>query len=262
MTETHLQPLIRKLETIVDLSDTERVSIGALPHYVRNLKAGQDIVREFDRPSHCCVILDGFAVRYKSVDGGKRQILSFHISGDMPDLHSLQLDVMDHSLATIVASRVAFIPHQAARNLMHTNPRIADAFWREALIDSSIFREWMLNIGQRPALARLAHVLCELYTRMDVLGLVFGKAFALPVTQQDLGDAMGISTVHVNRMMMELRDAGLVRTPRGAVVIENWDGLKKAGQFDPTYLHIRQLLSRAEPKAEARAPVSGADQAV
>jgi CRP-like cAMP-binding protein len=237
---TPLQPLIRKLETIFRLTASERQAICDLPHHVRDLKAGQDIVREFDSPSHCAVILEGFAVRYKTADEGKRQILSFHIVGDMPDLQSLHLKVMDHSLATLVASKVAFIPHEAARGLMHRNPRIADAFWREALIDGSIFREWVLNVGQRPALARLAHVLCELYTRMDVLGLTSDKAFALPLTQQDLGDATGISTVHVNRMMTELRDLGLVKTPRGAVIIEDWEGLKATGQFDPTYLHIER----------------------
>jgi CRP-like cAMP-binding protein len=143
----------------------------------------------------------------------------------------------------LVASKIAFIPHDAVRALMHKHPRIAEAFWRESLIDASIFREWVVNIGQRPAVARLAHVLCELYTRMDVLGLVPDEDFALPLTQQDLGDATGISTVHVNRMMMELREAGLVRTPRGSVVIRDWKGLREIGQFDPAYLHLRAQLS-------------------
>jgi CRP-like cAMP-binding protein len=233
-----LQPLIRKLETIMSLSAMEREDINRMPHSVRDLKPGQDIAREFDRPSQCCLILDGVAVRYKSSDDGKRQILSFHIAGDLPDIHILKLDIMDFSLSTLVQSKVAFIPHDAARSLLSKHSRIADALWREALIEGAILREWILNIGRRPAVARLANVLCELYTRMDVLKLETGNAIVLPVTQQDLGDAMGISTVHVNRMMTELRDSGLVRTPRGAVIIEDWEGLKSIGQFDPAYLHI------------------------
>jgi CRP-like cAMP-binding protein len=237
-------PLVRKLKSIFDVTDAEEKAILDLPVVFRELKAGQDIVRERDRPSQCCVILEGFAVRYKLVDEGKRQIVSFHIAGDVPDLQSLHIEVMDHNLATLVPSRVAFIQHEDLRQLMARNQRIADAFWREALIDAAIFREWVVNIGRRSAIARLAHLLCELFTRSEALGLTSGAAFALPLTQQDLGDAMGLSTVHVNRMMMELREAGLITTPRGAVIIEHWEKLAVIGQFDPAYLHIREKVSQ------------------
>ena len=245
MTAHILHPLVRKLQTVFDLSEKEKEAVLTLPFLVRELKAGQDIVREQDRPSQCCVILDGFAFRYKIFDEGRRQILSFHIPGDIPDLQSLHLEVMDHSLATLVPTRVAFIPHHALQALLHAEPKIAGAFWREALIDASIFREWVGNIGRRPALARLAHVLCEIFTRIRALGLSDDHSFPLPVTQEELADAMGLSTVHVNRMMMELRAGGLIRTPRRAVIIENWEGLKEVGQFDPGYLHIRRSVLSA-----------------
>jgi CRP-like cAMP-binding protein len=149
-----LDPLVRKLESIAPLSDEERQAIVGLPMMVRNLKADQDIVRDQDRPSQCCLILEGFACRYKVIEGGKRQIFSFHIPGDIPDLQSLHLDIMDHSLGTIVASKVAFIPHEMVRAFIRAHPRIGDVFWRDTLIDAAIFREWMAGLGRREAYAR------------------------------------------------------------------------------------------------------------
>ncbi|MFL5120953.1 MAG: Crp/Fnr family transcriptional regulator, partial [Microvirga sp.] len=146
-----LHPLVRKLESIAPLSDEERHAIVALPMMVRHLKADQDIVRDQDRPSQCCLILDGFACRYKVIEGGKRQIFSFHIPGDIPDLQSLHLDIMDHSLGTIVASKVAFFPHETVRAFIRAHPRIGDVVWRDTLIDAAIFREWMAGLGRREA---------------------------------------------------------------------------------------------------------------
>src|SRR5215217_545046 len=148
-----LHPLIRKLESIAPVSDDERAAIAALPITVRELKADADIVRDQDQPSQCCAILEGFACRYKVLPGGKRQIMSFHIPGDIPDLQSLHLEVMDHSLATIVASKVAFIPHDAVRFFLRAHPRIADVFWRDTLIDAAMFRERVVNVGRRDAYA-------------------------------------------------------------------------------------------------------------
>ena len=139
--ETPLTPLIRRLESIAPVSDDERRAITALPIMVRELKADADIVRDHDRPSQCCAILEGFACRYKILPGGRRQIMSFHIPGDIPDLQSLHLEIMDHSLATVVPTKVAFIPHEAVRTFLRAQPRIADVFWRETLIDAAVFRD-------------------------------------------------------------------------------------------------------------------------
>jgi CRP-like cAMP-binding protein len=143
-------PLIRKLESIVDLSPEEREALAHLPMIVRDLKAGQDIVREGDRPSQCCNIIEGFAFRYKIMDGGKRQIFAFHTPGDAPDLQSIHLSVMDHSLATLTRCKVAFIPHDAVRALIRAQPRIGDILWRDTLIDAAIFREWMSGWAAGP----------------------------------------------------------------------------------------------------------------
>jgi CRP-like cAMP-binding protein len=167
--------------------------------------------------------------------------MSFHIPGDIPDLQSLHLEVMDHSLATVVASKVAFIPHEVVRAFLRAHPRIADVFWRDTLIDAAVFREWVVNVGRRDAYARISHVLCEVYVRLRAVGLVNGQSFEMPITQAELGDATGMSTVHVNRTLQELRGHGLISTPKnGRVVIEDWDRLQEAGEFDPTYLHIRK----------------------
>src|SRR3954471_23435235 len=168
---SHLDPLIRRLESVAPVSDEERQAIAALPITVRDLRADQDILRDQDRPSQCCAILEGFACRYKLLPGGRRQIVSFHIPGDIPDLQSLHLEVMDHSLATVVASKVAFIPHEEVRSFLRAHPRIADVFWRDTLIDAAVFREWVVNVGRREAYGRISHLLCEVYVRLKAVGL-------------------------------------------------------------------------------------------
>jgi CRP-like cAMP-binding protein len=222
-------PLIRKLESIAVLSDEERQAILCLPLRVSTLGADQDIVREGDRASECCVIIDGFACRYKLLHDGRRQIMSFHISGDIPDLQSLHLNVMDHSLGTLTPSTVGSVPHESVRELIKQCPVIGDLFWRDTMIDSAVFREWMVGMGRRSAYARIAHLLCEILIRLKAVGLESDHACELPVTQNELGDALGLSTVHVNRTLQELRGDGLI-TLRGTLLkIENWEGLKKAG---------------------------------
>jgi CRP-like cAMP-binding protein len=200
---------------------------------------GPRIVRDQDRPSQCCLVIEGLACRYKVLPGGKRQIFSFHIPGDIPDLQSLHLDVMDHNLGTLVPCRIGFIPHETARQFIRAHPRIGDIFWRDTLIDAGVFREWITNIARRDSYQRVAHLLCELYVRLRAAGLANGRTYAMPITQAELADATGMSTVHVNRSLQKLRGDGLIRSGKRSVTIEDWDGLQAAGEFDPTYLHLR-----------------------
>jgi CRP-like cAMP-binding protein len=243
MTEpTELHPghdmLLRKLRSISPLSADEQQCLLTLPLSVKSVGPDQDIVLDGDRPSECCLVVEGFTCRYKVTHEGKRQIFSFHIPGDIPDLQSLHLKVMDHSLMTMTPCKLAFIPHQSLAELMRRCPRIADVMWRDTLIDAAIFREWMMGIGRRSAYTRIAHVLCEVLVKMRAVGLANGHACELPVTQAELGDALGLSTVHVNRSLQELRRHGLIELRGGSLSVLNWDGLKKAGEFDPTYLHL------------------------
>ncbi len=230
--------LIRKLESIAELSAEEKSAVRSLPLVLKNLPGDTDIVRDGDRPSECCLIVEGFACRYKITPAGKRQIMSFHIPGDIPDLQSLHLRVMDHSVGTLTPCRLAFIPHESLRDLMRRHPRIADAFWRDTLIDAAVFREWMVGIGRRSAYQRIAHLLCEMLVRCRAVGLTEDHAYELPVTQEELGDALGISAVHVNRVLQDLRQDGLIVLRGRYVSTPDWEGLKVAGEFDPTYLHL------------------------
>ena len=237
--------LIRKLLSISTLTAEETQRILELPLSVKEVGPDQDIVREGDRPSECCLLIDGFTCRYKLTEEGKRQIFSFHTAGDIPDLQSLHLRVMDHSMKTLTPCRVAFIPHDSLMDLGRSCPRIADVLWRDTLIDAAIFREWMLGIGRRSAYTRIAHLLCEIFVRLRAVGLTNGYECDFPITQTEIADALGLSTVHVNRSVQEMRGAGLIELRRGALAILDWDGLTKAGEFDPAYLHIARELSTA-----------------
>lgn len=232
--------LIRKLKSIAPLLDTDRRAIESLPVRIHNLDARQDIVRDGDKPSHCCLIIDGWACRYKLLSQGKRQILSFHIPGDIPDLQSLHVPTMDHSLGTLTKATVAFIPHDSLRELTVRHPGIAAIFWRDTLIDAGIFREWLVSMGRRSAFEHVAHLFCELYLKLQAVGLAGNYRCPLPVTQADLADALGLTTVHVNRVIQEMRGKTLLTLRNRTLAIEAWDELLRISEFDPTYLHLER----------------------
>src|ERR1041385_8496636 len=153
----HLEAMIRKLRNSTNLEDDDIQSIRTLPIHIKELSADTSIVKERDLPTQCCLMIQGYGARSKTTDQGKRQILSVHIPGDIPDLQSLHLHVMDHDFATLGACKVGFIPHEAIRSLTRSHPRVADALWRETLVDAAIFREWIVNLGRRNAAQRMAH---------------------------------------------------------------------------------------------------------
>jgi CRP-like cAMP-binding protein len=231
--------LIAQLDLIAELSREDRAALEALPIRTRTVPERRDVIREGARPTDCCLVVDGMLCRYKMLSNGRRQMLSIHFSGDLPDLQSLNLGVMDHSLATITQSRIAFIPHDSVRKLLKARPGVADAFMKHLLVDAAIYREWIANIGRRTALERIAHVICECFTRLSALGLARPATFELPMTQSELGDATGLSNVHVNRTMKELRRLGLIETTAKVHAILDWDQLREAAGFEPSYLHLR-----------------------
>ncbi|KAB1069876.1 Crp/Fnr family transcriptional regulator [Methylobacterium planeticum] len=235
-----LNMLVRRLDSIATLSDAERQAIESLPARTRVLKPGQDIVRDGDQPSQCCLLLSGWACRYKVVGEGKRQILSFHIPGDIPDLQSLHLHTMDHSLGTLTEATVAFIPHESLRELTVRSPGVGAVLWRETLVDAATFREWMTGMGRRSAYERIAHLFCELYLKLEAVELAGEHRCPWPLTQVDLGDATGLSNVHVNRTLQEMRGQGLITLRGCTLVIQAWDELIRASEFDPTYLHLEK----------------------
>ena len=228
-----------------DLSENERQALQNMPMRVMNLKADQDIVRQGDRPSRCALLLSGFSCTYKVTRQGKRQIVAFNIPGDLADLQSLHLTVLDTSISTLTPCQVGFITHDDLRDLCASHLRIAAALWRGTLIDASIFREWMMNVGQREGPSRMAHVICELLVRLRAVGLVEDHACDLPITQTEFADALGFTTVHVNRVLQQLRTDGLIELKGERLFVPDWKRLKEAGEFDPAYLHLEEERSAA-----------------
>jgi CRP-like cAMP-binding protein len=182
--------------------------------------------------------LNGAAYLPAALASHKRQIFAFHTPGDIPDVLSLQLKTLDHSLGTITPCTVGFIQHEHLRELFQQQPRLTDVFWRETLIDAAIFREWMLGIGRRDAKTRVAHLLCEMFTRLKAVGLEKNNTVPLSLTQNQVGDALGLSTVHVNRTLQALRGDSLLVWEGRALTVLDWGRLAEAGEFDKGYLHL------------------------
>lgn len=235
-------PLLRKLESLGRLYPEERQSIEAMPLTGKRLKTGDIIAREGDEPSHCCVLLEGFLHRYSILRGGQQQTLSLHIPGDIPDLQGLHLQIMDHTLASIGPSKIALIAHGDMLNVLRKAPRLVALFWRESLIDAANARTWVKVLGGHEALGKFAHLLCEIYVRMDVVGLTENNSCTFPLTQEQLGEALGVTSVHVNRTLMKLRAEGLADLRKGKLSILNWDRLREVADFDPAYLNLRESL--------------------
>lgn len=233
-----LAPLLRKLIALGPVMQGEAAAVEALPLTFREYRPGQEIVRERDRPNQACILLSGLCCRFKIVGDGARQINSFHIPGDMPDLQSLLLHQMDHGLLTLTRVKVALVPHPTLLQLIAGHPRLGLLFWRDTLIDGSIFREWMCSIGRRSARVRVAHLICELFLRYRNVGLVEDRSMPFHLTQTQIGDALGLSVVHVNRVVKSLRRDGLISLASRRLTIGDWAALVDIGDFDDAYLHL------------------------
>ena len=233
--------LVRRLESTTVLEDAERQLLMDLPMIPRDYAEGQDIVSGGDRPSHCGVVLTGFVCRYALLPDGRRQIVAFHPPGDVPDLQSLNLQIMDHSIGAMMQTTVAFIAHEHIHRALDASPRLTHAFWRETLIDAATFRAWMIGLGRRSAHERIAHLICEMLVRFEAVGLAEGGTFQMPVTQNDIADALGLSNVHVNRVLQDLRRDELISWQRPVITVLQREALENLAMFDPSYLHMRRL---------------------
>jgi CRP-like cAMP-binding protein len=236
-----LNPLIRKLEQFVRLSATDRAILArAASERVRNFPARVDIVREGDRPKDVHLILSGWACRYKQLEDGRRQIVSLFLPGDICDLNVFILREMDHSIGTITAVKIADLSREFFDEIGTTYPRITVALWWETLVNASIQREWTMNLGQRTALERIAHLLCELVFRLRLVGLADDDRFEFPLTQADLAEATGLSKVHVNRTLQELRADSLIVLKGKMLIVPDLARLMDTGLFNPHYLHMER----------------------
>lgn len=200
--------------------------------------AGQDLVRPHDRPSHSTLLLSGFCGRYTTLSDGRRQFTEINVMGDFVDLHSFLMQPMDHGVLTLTACQVSHVAHAALRRITERHPHLTRLLWLDTLIDAAIHRQWLVGVGRRSGLGRFAHLLCELDMRLEVVGQAKNHTFQLPLTQPELGDAMGLSAVHVNRLLGELRREGLVEWQGARVQILNWGRLVRLAEFDPDYLRL------------------------
>jgi CRP-like cAMP-binding protein len=236
-----LEPLARKLGYWAELDAADRQAILDLPCRTKRLERHGYIVREREKVTQSCVLLSGYAIRHKIVVGGARQILAVHMKGDLVDLQNSFLRVADHSVQVLTESEAAFIPADAVKTLAFERPRVGMAMWLDSLVDGSIFREWIANVGRRDAHTRIAHLLCEFSLRLKVAGLGEATEYELPMTQEQIAGCTGLTSVHVNRTLKTLEAERLIeRRSSRTVTIGDWRKLAEAGDFDSTYLHLHE----------------------
>lgn len=233
-----LTSLVRRLQLHSSLTGAEEAAVLALPTTLRTLEPGQYVVREGDRPTQCCVVVSGFAIRHKVGNDGARQIVNIHMAGDLADLQNSLLDTADHNVQALSRMVGAFIPREAIVDLAFAHSTVGKALWVETLIEGSIAREWIMNVGRRMAGPRIAHILCEFAFRLDAIGMGRTCNYELPMTQEQLADAVGLTPVHVNRTLKSLTAAGLITMSRRCVGIRDLAELAAFGDFRSTYLHL------------------------
>ncbi len=235
-----IERVLRRLETRGPLGDDERAAVRSLPFVHRTLEPAAYIVREGEPPEMCALLLRGFAYRHKLTGDGQRQIMSVHMSGEFLDLQNSFLEVADHNVQTLTRCDVAAVPVSALRRLADAHPRVGRAMWIETLIDSAIFREWIVNVGRRDSLTRIAHLLCEISLRLEAAGLASDLRYEMPMTQEQVADCTGLTPVHVNRVLKELGRLGVIDREKRLVSIVDWDRLQHIGDFNTRYLHLEE----------------------
>ena len=237
-------PFVRKLRHFRGVTNEEESVLAGAISCVREAPANHDLVFEGDHPSECLLVLEGFACRYTLLGNGRRQIISFEVAGDLCDFHSFFLGEADYSISTLTPCRLGLIPHSALQAIIQDHQSLAQVLWRDTLAKAAILQVWLTNVGQRTAYERIAHLFCEMLLRLEAVGLAEDGSFALPITQQELGDALGLSNVHVNRTLRELRANGLIVLRGGSMTVLDREALEQAAGFDPAYLHFG---GRSEP---------------
>ncbi|GGE82600.1 Crp/Fnr family transcriptional regulator [Sphingomonas prati] len=230
---------IQKLKGFGPLADEDIVALENVTKSARKVAARTDLIREGDRPGPLFVVLDGWAQRYKILPNGTRQIVAFLLPGDACDLHVGTLAEMDHSIQTVKAARIATIANGVLDDLMDRHRNIRRAMYRAQLTDEGTLRAWIVSMGRRTSIERVAHLMCELYLRASRIGLIDGEGFELPLSQIMLADALGMTPVHINRVLKDLRSRAAMEIRRGTMVIQDPVMLAQIAGFDENYLHRR-----------------------
>lgn len=231
--------LIKKLLNYEDLPPADVAALEGACLGTVEVAADRKIIEEGDRPNDVLVVLDGWSIRYKILKDGSRQILAFLMPGDVCDMCASVVEEMDHSIATLTPVTLARIPRRKMEDLLVERPVLTRAFLWAQMVDEAILRAWLVSLGRRDALERVAHLFCELWARAKNVGLSLDHSIELPVTQTELSDALGLTAVHVNRMLQRLREDGLIDLNRGILKITDIEALGAAAGFDANYLHRR-----------------------
>ncbi|ACB81989.1 transcriptional regulator, Crp/Fnr family [Methylorubrum populi BJ001] len=235
-------PVLRKLQGFGRLEEADTAALALVEAGTRLVPAGTDLIREGDRPEGMIAVTEGFACRYKLRENGARQIMAYLVPGDVCDLDNGALNRMDHTVGTLSTCRVARIMPETARELRQ-HPALARGLRKAALIDEATLREWLMNIGRRSAVERLAHLFCELLVRLRAVGLTSGNSYELPITQLDLADTTGMTSVHVNRSLGELKREGLIERKSKRLTLCDPARLAEVAEFRPDYLHREEPFS-------------------
>lgn len=236
-----ITPLFNKLSYYMTLSQDEKQLLETAGNRSILVEKGDVIINEGERPEHVYLIEKGWACRYKLLENGDNHIMAFLIPGDLCDVHITILEKMDHSIRALTPVTMRKFPADEIRNIMENYPRLARALFWSTLVDEAVLREWLVNIGTRSAEARLAHVFCEMLIRSRIAGSAEGDEMEFPLTQAELSESMGLTQVHINRVLQKLRHEGLVKLEKKRLTILDWDRLKQFSQFDPVYLHCQNV---------------------
>lgn len=236
-----LDVMMRRLKRRFSLSSQAMDALNDLSFKVRGFTPNQHILREGETATQCSYVVSGFVYRHKVLGNGARQIVAVHMMGDFIDLQHIMLDRADHNIQALTPATLVQFPADQLLRLCFDFDDIGRALWLETLIEAAIFREWVANVGRRDARARTAHLLCELAIRREAAGLGPRGNYELPMSQEQIGDALGLTSVHVNRTLKLLESEGLIARTKRAVVVADWDGLRRAGDFNPHYLHLRDM---------------------
>lgn len=231
---------IMKLRVRDQISAEEEAIIRGAVQEVINFPAKKVVVHAHKRMNHSTILLSGIACRQKDFRDGRRQITEVHVPGDFTDLHSFTLKYLDHDVVALSDCSLALIPHERLQEVTEHHPHLARVYWFATNLDAAIHREWEVSLGGRTAVARMAHLFCELFIRLGLVGLVENESYELPLTQSELADTLGVTAVHANRTLKELRAQRCVEFAKGRVSISDFDALKRVADFDPAYLYLEK----------------------
>jgi CRP-like cAMP-binding protein len=237
-----IERFLQRLDRYGPPDAAERDALLAILTPPRTAPAGQEIIRQFDKPKESTLLLSGMMGRVVTLSGGAQQITALQVAGDFVDLHAFLLARMDHSVVALTDCTICTAPHALLKPVTDRYPRLARALWYLTLVDASIHRHWLTVVGRRDAVSRAAHLLCEIYVRLQDVGLASDGAFTLGLTQAEIADVLSLSAVHVNRVVQDLRARGLVSWDRKDVVIRDWAALRDLAEFDATYLQLEDQI--------------------